>query len=84
MSPAMKETERLYLSGGLVHDGNPVLRWAMSNVVAVVDPSENVKPDKKKSSEKIDPAVSLMMAVGASMANLDDAAESAYADSVYI
>lgn len=84
MSPAMKETERLYLSGGLVHDGNPVLRWAMSNVVAVVDPSENVKPDKKKSSEKIDPAVALMMAVGATLGKFEDEPVSAYAGEVFI
>lgn len=84
MSPAMKELERLYLSGGLVHDGNPVLRWAMGNVVAVVDPAENVKPDKKKSSEKIDPAVSLIMAVGATLGNFDDEPISAYAGAVYI
>jgi phage terminase large subunit-like protein len=48
MSPAMKEFDRLYSSGELVHENNPVLRWAMSNVVCVVDPAENIKPEKKK------------------------------------
>lgn len=84
MSPAMKEFERLYQSGEMVHDGNPVMRWAMSNVVAVVDPADNVKPDKKRSNEKIDPAVSAIIAVGAGMRLVDEAPPGAYEDEVYI
>ncbi len=84
MSPATKELERLYLSQQLHHDGNPVLKWAMGNVVAVVDPAENVKPDKKKSSEKIDPAVSLIMAVGAMLGGETESTESAYEEEIYI
>ena len=84
MSPAMKEFERLYLSGAIVHDGNPVLRWAMGNLVAVVDPTDSVKPDKKKSSEKIDPAVAAIMAVAVSIGEIEELLESAYEDEVYI
>ena len=72
LSPAMKELERLYLGGMIKHDHNPVLSWAMGNVVAVIDPAENIKPDKKKSSEKIDPAVAAMMSVGAMLADDDE------------
>ena len=39
----------------------------MSNVVADQDPAGNIKPAKNKSSEKIDPAVALIMAVGRAM-----------------
>ena len=67
MSPAMKEFDRLYSSGELVHENNPVLRWAMSNVVCVVDPAENIKPDKKKSAEKIDPVVASINAIAVSI-----------------
>jgi len=84
MSPAMKELERLYTSGELNHDGNPVLRWAMGNVVAVIDPSENIKADKKKSPEKIDPAVALIMATGAMLAEYEEEYDSAYEEEIYI
>jgi phage terminase large subunit-like protein len=35
----------------------------MDNVVARMDPSGNVKPDKEKSREKIDGVVALIMAI---------------------
>ena len=56
-----------YLSNEIEHQNDPVLSWAMSNVVADQDPAGNVKPAKNKSSEKIDPAVALIMAVGRAM-----------------
>jgi len=65
ISPAMKELERNYISGQLEHNGNPVLSWAMGNVVATKDPAENIKADKSKAEEKIDPAMALIMAFGA-------------------
>ena len=37
-----------------IHGGNPVLRWMAGNVVAEIDAAENIKPSKKKSTEKID------------------------------
>ena len=67
ISPAMKELERRYLSGEIQHANDPVLNWAMSNVVADQDPAGNIKAAKNKSSEKIDPAVALIMAVGRAM-----------------
>ncbi|WP_299081696.1 terminase TerL endonuclease subunit [uncultured Paraglaciecola sp.] len=63
MSPAMKELERLILSGAIEYD-NPVLEWAVSNTVPQHDPAGNIKPAKNKSSGKIDPVVSAIMAVG--------------------
>jgi phage terminase large subunit-like protein len=67
MSPAIRETERLILGGLLSHGGNPVLRWAIQNVVSVTDPADNIKFSKAKSSEKIDPAIAMVMAVGCAM-----------------
>jgi phage terminase large subunit-like protein len=67
MSPAMKELERRYLSSEIIHPNDPVLNWAMSNVVATQDPAGNIKAAKDKSAEKIDPAVALIMAVGRAM-----------------
>ena len=43
------------IAGGLVHhDGNPVLTWMVANAVATEDAAGNVKPDKEKSTERID------------------------------
>lgn len=64
MSAPSKELERLIMSQSLRHDGNPVLRWNASNVAVETDAAGNLKPSKKKSTEKIDGIVSLIMAIG--------------------
>lgn len=43
---------------------DPVLAWSMSNVVMQSDANANIKPNKKKSSNKIDPSVAALMAFG--------------------
>ena len=63
MSPGMKELYKLFLEGKVIHGGNPVLRWMAGNVVAEIDAAENIKPSKKKSVEKIDGIVALVMAL---------------------
>jgi phage terminase large subunit-like protein len=50
--------------GKILHDGNPVARWGISNLVGTQDAAGNWKPDKKKSTDKIDPVVAAVMAVG--------------------
>lgn len=67
MNAPMKELERRYLAGEIEHPNDPVLNWAMSNVVVRNDPAGNIKPAKDRSSEKIDPVVALIMAVGRAM-----------------
>lgn len=56
--------EDYMLNRRLIHDGNPLLRWAIGNVVFDVDGAENRKPMKKKSIDRIDPAVAAIIAVG--------------------
>ena len=63
MSPPMKELERLIRSKKIRHGNNPVLTWMADNLVARMDPSGNIKPDKEKSREKIDGMVALIMAL---------------------
>lgn len=63
MTSPTKELEKLVLSGQLAHGGNPVLSWMASNVVVRQDPAGNIKPDKEKSTEKIDGIVALIMAL---------------------
>lgn len=65
MSPGCKQLETYVRGGRLVHDKDPVLRWALSNVELKTDPAGNIKPDKGKSrSGKIDPIAALVMAIG--------------------
>ncbi len=63
MSAPMKELEKLILGHGLAHGNNPVLTWMADNLVAREDPAGNIKPDKEKSTEKIDGIVALIMAL---------------------
>ena len=63
MSPASNELMRLVLSGNLAHNGNPVLRWMMDNIFVRKDPAGNIKPDKEKSTERIDGVIATIMAL---------------------
>lgn len=62
MSAPTKEVEKMVLAEEIAHGGNPVLSWMMSNVVIKTDAAENKKPDKEKSTERIDGAVAMIMA----------------------
>jgi phage terminase large subunit-like protein len=64
MSPALAALETLVLQGRLKHPGNPVLDWAVSNAIAVLDPAGGRKLDKSKSTGRIDALQALAMAVG--------------------
>ncbi len=44
------------------HDDNPVMRWMVQNCVAKVDANGNMRPDRKRSKEKIDGVVAMIMA----------------------
>lgn len=63
MSAPMKELMIRVLNGTLEYS-NPLLLWAMGNMVAEINPAADIKPDKSKIKEKIDPAVALIMALG--------------------
>ena len=45
------------------HDGNPILRWAIGNLIINSDANNRWMPDRKHSKDKIDPAVALIMAL---------------------
>jgi len=63
MSPPTKELMKLTLEERIAHGGHPVLRWMMDNIYIKTDPAGNIKPDKEKSTEKIDGAVATIMAL---------------------
>lgn len=64
MSSPSKQLAILVGQKKISHNDNPVLSWMASNAVIRVDPAENIKPDKEKSTERIDGIVSLVMGVG--------------------
>ena len=72
-SEPMKMLEALVLKGALEHDGDPVLEWMMSNVVAHLDAKENIYPRKERAENKIDGVVALIMALGRALSQRDGA-----------
>ena len=66
MSSPCKLLEQLVMSKKCHHGANPVLRWMMGNVAIESDASANIKLSKKKSTEKIDGIVALVMALARS------------------
>jgi phage terminase large subunit-like protein len=63
-SAPSKELEKLVLGKELRHKGHPVLRWCASNVMVETDAAGNIKPSKRKSTDRIDGIVALVMAIG--------------------
>jgi phage terminase large subunit-like protein len=81
MSSPTKELERLVKDAQLKHDGNPVTRWMMGNILLKSDPAGNIKIDKAKSGDKVDGPVSIVMALGTAM---QDAAKEKESDFWFI
>ncbi|WP_167553426.1 terminase large subunit [Paracoccus yeei] len=78
MAAPTAELERLAVSRLLWHGGHPVLRWNASNVAVRHDPAGNIKPDKERSSERIDGVVALCNALGRAMLRDESAGRSVY------
>ena len=78
MSPPTKELMKLVLEQKIAHGGHPVLRWMMDNIFIRTDPAGNIKPDKEKSTEKIDGAVATIMALDRAIRCGNENVESVY------
>jgi phage terminase large subunit-like protein len=63
LSAGMKELEAAVADGRFHYNGDPVLTWCISNVVAHMDKNENLFPNKQTAANKIDCAVALIMAI---------------------
>ena len=63
MSAPTKEWEKLVLCGRLRHGGNAVLRWMAGHVAVETDAAGNLKPSKKRSTERIDGIMALARAL---------------------
>lgn len=64
-----KEFERAMLQDAVVMDRNECTRWAFRNVLIKTDAHENQQIVKATNMSKIDPAVSMMMALGGYLTN---------------
>jgi phage terminase large subunit-like protein len=63
LSAPTKDLARLLGKSKFRHGGNKLLRWSANSMSVLTDPAGNLKPDKSKSSQRIDPIVALIMAL---------------------
>lgn len=66
-SEPTKLLDGLIADGKIVHNGDPVLTWEISNVVGHYDRKDNVYPVKERVENKIDGAIALIMALARAM-----------------
>lgn len=67
MSSPTKELMGLVLTKRVHHGGNKVLRWNAANVTVEQNAAGDIKPSKRKSTDKIDGVVALIMALDRAM-----------------
>lgn len=67
--PTKRFREAVY-EGKIMHNGDQLLRWSMSNAVVRKDPQENIMVSKKESRDRIDPVAAILNAF--SRARYDD------------
>jgi phage terminase large subunit-like protein len=64
MNAPSKQLEALVASEKIRHGGHPTLAIQAMHCAAPADAYGNIKPSKKKSTERIDGIVALVMALG--------------------
>jgi phage terminase large subunit-like protein len=78
MSPPAKDFYQFVMEKKIRHARHPVLDWNLGNVIIDEDPAGNIKPNKKKSTEKIDGVVALIMGFARATMHEPMQAESVY------
>lgn len=63
LNSPMKYLMTQVLNKEISHGGNSILRWMVSNTVVELDTNNGLKPDKSKSTEKIDGLVATVIAI---------------------
>ena len=51
LSQATKLFREMVMKGEIVHDGNPLLTWCISNACQIIDTNENIRLNKKSKSD---------------------------------
>lgn len=76
ISEPMKRFDGIIREGKMVHNGSPLVRWCLGNVVAKEDHNGNVFPRKTNEKFKIDPVIAGIMGLAGWVK--DDREDSAY------
>ena len=63
LSEPMKKFDALIREGKIKHNGSPLLRWCIGNVIGKEDHNGNVFPRKSHEKLKIDPIVAILLAM---------------------
>ncbi len=63
LSEPTKELDALMRTGKIKHNGSPLLRWCLGNVVCKEDAASNIFPKKTHERLKIDPIIAIIMAL---------------------
>lgn len=71
MSGPSKELEKLILSRTLEHGNHPILEWCAANVAVKTNAEGDIRPDKAKSTERIDGIVALICALSRMLVNVE-------------
>ena len=53
------------------HGGHPILKWMISGCVAYMDPNENIRYAKNKSTKRIDGIIATVMALAGTMTEIE-------------
>ena len=78
LSAPTKELERLVLCKRLRHAGNPVLKSHVESALVQSDAAGNIKPDKARSTARIDGLIALIMALNSTMLSTSGSNRSVY------
>jgi phage terminase large subunit-like protein len=78
MSGPTKDLMTHVLQGRFHHGGHPVLRWNADSVVVTRDASDNLKPDKAKSTQRIDGIVASIMGLDRALRRAPGGGKSVY------
>lgn len=69
-TPPLIQVENLVLEKKLIHDGNPVMTWMVSNLVVKVSKFNELRsPTKERPENKIDGPMAMLMALGRALQN---------------
>lgn len=71
LSNALKKVKEMILAGKFIHSNNPIVNWTFSNILVKENEDLNIKIVKPKDEKKIDPWVSLAMAVSEQMIDVN-------------
>jgi phage terminase large subunit-like protein len=61
MAPLMRELLRLVRAKRLHHGNDPLLRYCITHLEAVLDPAGNMKPSRANRHQKIDAVIALLL-----------------------